>query len=141
MWGGGEEGAGAPPRKSLDTWRTPTSASHSNGGRSRQICQGTRARAAHAKLTTRCGNMSLAGEALLFKLFAGCVLRRLQRLGVFSKSSNWGYAGFSLPVHLPVFHFGPPFASHPGSRLKHRYWMSRAASLAVCQKGFDVALF
>ena len=32
--------------------------------------------------------------------------------GCGSKLSNWGYAGFSLPVHLPGFHFGPPFFSH-----------------------------
>ena len=31
--------------------------------------------------------------------------------GCGSKLSNWGYAGFGLPVHLPVFHFGPPFLS------------------------------
>ena len=28
--------------------------------------------------------------------------------GCGSKLSNWGYAGCSLPVHLPGFHFGPP---------------------------------
>ena len=33
-------------------------------------------------------------------------------IGCGSKLSNWGYAGFSLPVHLPGFHFGTPFLSH-----------------------------